>query len=49
VVVQRVGLVPTILGMGAIYLLVTLAMFFNGRFARWTPASRRPDTLPVVE
>jgi hypothetical protein len=29
VVIQRAGLVPTILGMGAIYLLVTLGMFFN--------------------
>jgi MFS family permease len=28
-VVQDAGLVPTILGMGAIYLVVTLAMFFN--------------------
>ena len=41
-VVQRAGLVPTILAMGAIYLLVTLGMFFNGRFARWTFASRGP-------
>ena len=29
VVVQQVGLVPTILGMGAIYLAVTLGMSFN--------------------
>jgi MFS family permease len=29
VVVQAAGLVPTIVGMGAIYLLVTLAMHFN--------------------
>jgi predicted MFS family arabinose efflux permease len=28
-VVEAVGLVPTILGMGAIYLAVTVAMFFN--------------------
>jgi hypothetical protein len=41
-------LVPTILGMGAISLLVTLGMFFNGRFARWTPRADAP-TFPVVE
>jgi hypothetical protein len=35
-VVQQVGLVPTILGMGAIYLAVTLGMFFN-------PALRQMD------
>jgi predicted MFS family arabinose efflux permease len=29
VFVDEVGLVPTILGMGAIYLAVTLSMFFN--------------------
>ena len=34
--VQQVGLVPTILGMGAIYLAVTLGMFFN-------PALRQMD------
>ena len=48
VVVQRAGPVPAILGMGAIYLLVSLGMFFNGRFARWTSASRGP-THSVVE
>jgi hypothetical protein len=31
-----VGLVPTIVGMGAIYLIVTLGMFFN-------PALRQMD------
>jgi predicted MFS family arabinose efflux permease len=36
-VIERVGLVPTILGMGAIYLAVTLGMFFN-------PALRQMDT-----
>jgi MFS family permease len=29
IAVQRAGLVPTILGMGAVYLLVTVGMFFN--------------------
>jgi MFS family permease len=28
-VVEGVGLIPTILGMGAIYLVVTVGMFFN--------------------
>ena len=36
VVVEGVGLVPTILGMGAIYLVVTVGMFFN-------PALRQMD------
>ncbi len=36
VVVEGVGLVPTILGMGAIYLAVTVGMFF-------TPALRQMD------
>jgi hypothetical protein len=36
-VVEGVGLVPTIVGMNAIYLAVTLGMFFN-------PAERRMDT-----
>jgi predicted MFS family arabinose efflux permease len=36
VVVEEVGLVPTILGMGAIYLAVTIGMFFN-------PALRQMD------
>ncbi len=35
-VVERVGLVPTIVGMGAIYLVVTVGMFFN-------PALRQMD------
>ena len=36
IVVEAVGLVPTIVGMGAIYLVVTLSMFFN-------PALRQMD------
>jgi hypothetical protein len=36
VFVEEVGLVPPILGMGAIYLVVTLSMFFN-------PALRQMD------
>jgi predicted MFS family arabinose efflux permease len=35
-VVEGVGLVPTIIGMGAIYLAVTIGMFFN-------PALRQMD------
>jgi hypothetical protein len=46
--VQRAGLVPTILGIGAIYLVVTLGMCFNGRFARWTSASQARH-ISVVE
>ncbi len=29
VVVQRAGLIPTIVGMGVIYVVVTIGMFFN--------------------
>jgi hypothetical protein len=47
-VVQQAGLVPTILGIGAIYLVVTLGMCFNGRFARWTSASQARH-ISVVE
>jgi hypothetical protein len=36
VVVEGLGLIPTILGMGAIYLAVTIGMFFN-------PALRQMD------
>jgi hypothetical protein len=36
VAVQRAGLIPTIVGMGVVYVLVTIAMFFN-------PALRRMD------
>ena len=35
-VVEGLGLVPSILGMGAIYLAVTLSMYFN-------PALRQMD------
>jgi predicted MFS family arabinose efflux permease len=44
-VVEGVGLVPTILGMGAIYLAVTVGMFSTRRSARWTPV--RNDDTPV--
>jgi hypothetical protein len=47
-VVQRAGLVPNILCIGAIYLVVTLGMCFNGRFARWTSASQARH-ISVVE
>jgi hypothetical protein len=47
VVVQREGLVPTILGMGAVYLLVTPGMLVNGRFAsQMDVLEPRPDTSP---
>jgi MFS family permease len=36
VVVQRAGLVPTIVGMGVLYLLVPLACSSTGPYARWT-------------
>jgi hypothetical protein len=29
VAIQRAGLIPTIVGMGVIYVAVTIAMFFN--------------------
>jgi predicted MFS family arabinose efflux permease len=51
VVVQRAGLVPTIVGMGVLYLLVPLGMFFN-RSLRQMDAQRRrdaPGPAPAVE
>ena len=42
-VVQRAGLVPTILGMGAIYLLVTLGMFYYEPAARARTGRLQPD------
>jgi MFS family permease len=41
VVVQRAGLIPTIVGMGALYLLVFLGMFFN-RSLRQMDAAAQP-------
>jgi hypothetical protein len=41
VVVQAAGLVPTIVGMGALYLLVPLSMVFN-RSLRQMDAARLP-------
>jgi hypothetical protein len=49
VVVQRAGLVPTVLGMGAISLLVTLGMFFNRSLRQMDTREPRPDTSPVVK
>jgi predicted MFS family arabinose efflux permease len=51
VVVQRAGLVPTILGMGAIYLLVTLGMVFNRSLHQMDARQPRqtPGTAPLVE
>ena len=48
-VVQRAGLVPTVLGMGAISLLVTLGMFFNRSLRQMDTREPRPDTSPVVK
>ena len=48
-VVQRAGLVPTVLGMGAISLLVTLGMFFNRSLRQMDARELTPDTFPVVE
>jgi len=51
VVVQRAGLVPTIVGMGVLYLLVALGMFFN-RALRQMDTGRRgesPSPAPAVE
>jgi MFS family permease len=46
VVVQRAGLVPTILGMGAIYLLVTLGMVFNRSLRQMDAASNTDRSEP---
>ena len=42
--VQRAGLIPTIVGMGVVYVVLTVGMFFN-------PALRRMDVLhePAAE
>jgi hypothetical protein len=51
VVVQRAGLVPTIVGMGVLYLLVPVSMFFN-RALRQMDMGRRgesPSPAPAVE
>ena len=51
VVVQRAGLVPTILGMGVLYLLVPLGMFFNRSLLQMDTQRRRdaPGPAPAVE
>jgi hypothetical protein len=51
VVVQRAGLVPTVLGMGVIYLLVTVSMVFNRSLRQMdTPRrSKPPGTAPVLK
>jgi MFS family permease len=43
VVVQQVGLVPTILGMGALYLLVPLGMFINRSLRQIDTQPSRPN------
>jgi MFS family permease len=51
VVVQKAGLIPTIVGMGALYLLMPLGMFFN-RSLRQMDAGRRRETpgpAPAIE
>ena len=42
VVVQKAGLIPTIVGMGAIYLLVPLGMFFNRSLRQMDAAAQSP-------
>jgi predicted MFS family arabinose efflux permease len=51
VVVQRAGLIPTIVGMGALYLLVPLAMFFNRSLRQMEPGRgrRAAGRAPAVE
>ena len=51
VVVQQAGLVPTILGMGVIYLLMPLGMFFNRSLRQMEPGRgrRAAETAPAVE
>ena len=51
VVVQRAGLVPTIVGMGVLYLLVPLGMFFNRSLRQMDTQRRRdaPGPAPAVE
>ena len=46
-VAQRAGLVPTILGMGAIHPLVTLGMFVKTSHGRWRQVRCR-RTLGLV-
>ena len=51
VVVQKAGLIPTIVGMGVLYLLMPLAMFFNRSLRQMDarPRGRAPGPAPVVE
>ena len=50
VVVQQVGLIPTIVGMGAVYVVVTILMFFNPAL-RGMDVRREPmgEPTPVTE
>jgi hypothetical protein len=49
--VQQAGLIPTIAGMGAIYVVVTIGMFFNpalrGMDIRHEPVSE-PTKIPAA-
>jgi predicted MFS family arabinose efflux permease len=44
---QQVGLIPTIVGMGLVYVVVTVAMFFN-RALRQMDVHREPTGAPVA-
>ena len=51
VVVQRAGLIPTTIGMGVLYLLMPVAMFFNRSLRQMDarPRGQAPGPAPVVE
>jgi MFS family permease len=48
IAVQRAGLIPTIVGMGVIYVVVTIGMFFNPAL-RGMDVRREPVTEPTDE
>jgi MFS family permease len=51
--VQQAGLIPTIVGMGVVYVVVTIAMFFNpalrGMDVRHEPPAGTGDVRPTAE
>jgi hypothetical protein len=51
--VQRAGLIPTIVGMGAVYVVVTIGMFFNralrGMDIRHEPVSEPTKVRPAAQ
>jgi hypothetical protein len=44
--VQRAGLIPTIVGMGVVYVVVTIGMFFNPAL-RGMDSRREPVAVPT--